>query len=127
MKRSLAVTKTNARLANFEFSAPEQVNRKAYDSPTPSMDLFALGQTLYYCVTGSSIRGSKPPGLRRISPALSNYDPLIEKLIRQIPEERFQSVSDVRHFLKEQQADTVTKQMTEFYAQVGAFDLALLI
>lgn len=92
-------TGKNERLANFDFSAPEQSIRDAYDKPTCSMDIYALGQTLYYLVTGCTIKGTGHRLLGYSSPALSKYDPLIDKMVRQEPSERFQSVEEIQTFL----------------------------
>lgn len=97
----LAETRRSDRLANWGFSAPEQFRRDAYDKATPCLDLYALGQTLYYCVSGQWIAGSNYPCFAEIAPSLKDYDSFIERLVRQRPKERFQSVSEIREFLKE--------------------------
>ncbi len=129
----LAVSEKNERLANFEFSAPEQLKRQLYDKPLPSMDLYALGQTLYFCVTGHTIRGSGYPHFSHLVPELGYYDDLIDKLVRQVPEERLQSVSEIRRLLvkKEEGARNLEawrreeQQRAKFQRYLGVFDLAL--
>ena len=95
-----AQTPKGDRLANWEFSAPEQFRRENYHKASASMDLYALGQVLYYCVTGKTIRGAQYRKFCEIRPERGNFDVLIEKLVRQEPEERCQSVSEVRQFLE---------------------------
>ena len=97
----LAQTKNGDRLANWRFSAPEQFRRDAYDIATPCLDLYALGQTLYYCVSGRCITGTNYRRFAEIAPSLEDYDSLIDRLVRQEPEERLKSVSEVRSFLEE--------------------------
>lgn len=63
------------------------------------MDIYALGQILYYCVTGRTIKGSGYHLMSETAPALSNYDLLIDKMVRQEPSERFQSVAEIELFL----------------------------
>ena len=97
------------------------------------MDLYALGQTLYYCVTGQVIRGTEYPRFSQVAPALSQYDALIEKLVRHEPADRFRSVQDVRQFIKEQQASReqdeyirrYRRRMERFVREQGVFDTAL--
>lgn len=98
----LVETGKNDRLANFEFSAPEQSRRCAYDTPTCSMDIYALGQTLYFLVTGCTVKGTGHRLLGQNSSALSKYDRLIEKMVRQEPEDRFQSVEEIQEFISGQ-------------------------
>lgn len=95
----LARTERGERLGNLGFSAPEQVRREYYDQPQPNMDLYALGQTLYFLVTGQVVQGAGYRQLRDFSPDLEFFDPLISKLIQQQPDQRLQSVSEVRNYL----------------------------
>jgi len=132
MHIKLAKTEKNERLANFEFSAPEQIRRQAYNKPAPSMDLYALGQTLYYCVTGHVIRGSGYPRFSQAAPALGRYDLLIEMLVKQVPSERFQSIGEVRKFLEEQRSskkklmhDRDLERMNAFVRSQEMFDRAI--
>jgi serine/threonine-protein kinase len=109
----LAETGRGDRLANWQFSPPEQFRRDGYEQATPCLDLYALGQTLYHCVTEDTIRGSDYPPLQEYNPALASFDPLIHRLVRQRPEERFQSVAEVRDFLEEQ------KEPEDFYFRLA--------
>ena len=97
----LAKTEKGDRLANIGFSPPEQLRREYYDKPVPNMDLFALGQTMYYCVAGETITGTGYRPLSSFEPSLSIYDPLIARLVQQVPSNRLQSVNAVRSFVNE--------------------------
>jgi len=125
----LAQTRKSDRLANWGFSAPEQFRRDAYDRATPCLDLYALGQTLYYCVSGRWIAGPGYPRFAQLAPQLSLYDPVINKLVRQEPSERFQSVSQVCQFLaglkQDSQFDRDARRLREMIRQVSEFDLRL--
>lgn len=133
MYKKIAQTDRNERLANWGFSAPEQVRRNAYNQPTSSMDLYALGQTLYYCVTGHVVSGTEHPRFIQIAPSLAQYDSLIDKLVRQEPSDRLQTVQDVRLFIAEQQGNRKldngiredTKRMHRFKREQEVFDEAL--
>ncbi len=124
----LVETGKDERLANFDFSAPEQRIRSAYDNPTCSMDIYALGQTLYYLVTGRTIKGTNHRLLGDSFPALSKYDVLINKMVRQEPSERFQSVEETQAFLSklEQRKKRTPRTKTEISKrQRTLFDEAL--
>lgn len=131
--KKIAQTDRDERLANWGFSAPEQIRRRAYHEPTPPMDLYALGQTLYYCVTGHVVGGTGHPRFSQIAPSLAQYDSLIDKLVRQEPSDRLETVQEVRQFLAEQQgrrglADDVreeTKRLHRFKREQELFDEAL--
>jgi serine/threonine protein kinase len=131
--KKIAQTDRDERLANWGFSAPEQIRRRAYHQPTPSMDLYALGQTLYYCVTGHVVGGTGHPRFSQIAPSLVKFDSLIDKLVRQEPSDRLETVQEVRQFLAEQQgsrglADDVreeTKRLHRFKREQEVFDEAL--
>ena len=75
------------------------------------MDLYALGQTLYYCVTGHTIRGSGYMQMSQVVPELIRYDKLINILVRQVPQERFQTVEEIRTFLI--QSDEESQKMID--------------
>ena len=111
--RQSAKTKNSDRLANSEFSPPEQRRRDAYENAVPSMDIFALGQTLYYCVTGQTIRGTGHTRFKQIAPSLAKYDTLITRMVRQNPADRFQSIGEVRNFLKKLEEDGSSSRLEQ--------------
>ena len=53
---NLHKTDKSERLANYYFSAPEQSEKK-YEEITPSADLYAFGQILYWLITNQTLRG----------------------------------------------------------------------
>jgi hypothetical protein len=82
------------------------------------MDLYALGQTLYFLVAGQVVQGAGYRQLKDFSPALAFFDPLIKKLIQQQPDQRLQSVSEVRKYLsilkqREQGTDQERRQYSQ--------------
>lgn len=93
--QKLARTDKSDRLANFNFSAPEQFipgTKAAF-----TMDLFAVGQMLQWYVTGKTIKGSGSP---KISETLGGnafyYDVIIEKLLQENPLHRPQNIEELR-------------------------------
>ena len=126
---NLAKTKNSDRLANFEFSPPEQRRRDAYEKAAPNMDIFALGQTLYYCVTGQTIRGTKHSRFNQIAPQIAKFDQLIERMVSQNPAERFQSAQEVKEYLTQLGGDKefarLVRLNNEQQRQVEEFDKRL--
>ena len=84
---------------DFPFSAPEQV-RRDYGNPTPAMDYYAVGQVLYWAVTGNTVRGTSHVPMRQVAPELGRFDPLIDALVRQDPSERPASVEAVQSLIE---------------------------
>jgi serine/threonine-protein kinase len=116
------------RLGNVAFAAPEQL-RRDHGEPAPSMDLFALGQTLYWCATGRTIRGAQHAPLQTVNPALARLDRFVDALVRQEPAERPQSVAEARRLLERHERPGTDREMVlqhrEMVLQHRAFDDAL--
>ena len=87
----LAKTSPAERLANFRFCAPEQLVKGA--SAAPTMDIYAVGQILYWSVAGDVVRGTHHKSLAEFNSEFGMIDPIIEMMIRQNPAERYQSAS----------------------------------
>ncbi|OOF20059.1 hypothetical protein BZJ17_14170 [Salinivibrio sp. IB574] len=91
-------TKPSERLANYSFSAPEQVDSKT--KITEASDIYSIGQVIQWYLTGSSIRGL---GRKRFSSSeplknLNNLDQIVEVCLRDDPKSRFQSINDIKEF-----------------------------
>ena len=117
-------TKKGDRLGNVAFAAPEQL-RRDLGEPKPSMDYYALGQVLYWAVTGTTIRGTSHASLRETSPELGRFDPLVEALVRQDPNSRPQSKAEIRTLITTPERDPDTDRYYEMRRQQDAFDRAL--
>ena len=77
------------------FAAPEQWGSA---QTTPRSDLYALGATLYYALTGTDagLPGQSHPLLRQVAPACSEkMEALIEHCLQQDPEQRPHSAAEV--------------------------------
>ena len=64
------------------------------------MDIYALGQVLYYFVYGDTIHGTSHKKLSEKFSDLSLYDVVINKCIAQNPEDRFQSIGELVAYVK---------------------------
>lgn len=87
------VTEANNRMGNFMFMAPEQMDSKV--PPTPATDIYAVGQILYWLVTGDVIRGTGHKRLVAFDASLGRFDSIVEQCVRQDPKSRFQSGKEI--------------------------------
>ncbi|MEE3652926.1 MULTISPECIES: serine/threonine protein kinase [unclassified Brenneria] len=94
-------TKPSERMANFGFSAPEQINSKG--TVQASCDIYSMGQVLYWYLTGSTIRGLEMAPLSNSdSPDnLRHLELIIKKCLINDPSKRFQSISEISQYLKD--------------------------
>ncbi len=91
-------TKKGERLANIEFSAPEQISNQ-YEVSVAS-DIYSMAQIMYWYAFGKVNRGT---GAEYISQKYKwddayIYDNIISKCLRNNPAERFQSISEINKF-----------------------------
>lgn len=101
----LAKTGTGERIANRLFSAPEQENQQEH--PKVTMDIFALGQILQWYATGSTHRGTGRKRITSVFPELEIIDEVVDKCLQQNPAERFQSIHEIKEFVKNNQEPKV--------------------
>lgn len=100
------MTKKSDRLANIEFSAPEQINNQ-YDV-TQAADIYSMAQIMYWFIFGSVNRGTG-------SEYIYNkydwedayiYDSIINRCLRNNPAERFQSIGEIIRFYESEKQKT---------------------
>jgi serine/threonine protein kinase len=111
-------TKKGDRMANFDFSAPEQFEKNSH--PHPTMDLFAIGQIITWYITGGVARGNRTP-LTLVDSSYSLIEPVISKMLNRNPENRPQSVDEVYELLHKttQEKDDNEKLNKEIASVIG--------
>jgi serine/threonine protein kinase len=87
-------TKVASRMANFQYSAPEQRVRGARVDHTA--DIFALGLMLNEMFTKDVPHGSGFKKIGDVSAAHSYVDEIVDRMLQQNPAARFQSIEDVK-------------------------------
>ena len=110
------LTKKGDRLANWEFSAPEQINNGQI---TPATDIYALGQILYWYCFGSVNRGTGGRHLQEIfqNDNVGKMDAIIYKCLSNEPMERFQSIEEI-----ENEYNQVKKRKIDVYDDMYTFN-----
>ena len=93
-------TKKGERLANIEFSAPEQINNQYEVAQTA--DIYSMAQIMYWFIFGTINRGT---GAEYISQKYAwndahIFDSIINRCLRNNPSERFQSIDEIVQFYK---------------------------
>lgn len=88
-------TQKSERLANYEFSAPEQHN--SINEITKSADIYALGQIIYWLVFNETCKGTRR---KKITSKYFGYrmellDNIIDKCIATNQNDRYQSIDEI--------------------------------
>jgi serine/threonine-protein kinase len=92
-------TKKGDRLANFYYSAPEQSSKK-FDEITFAADWYAIGQVLYWLITGDTLRGQDNITFAKYDKNYKEFEILIKTLLSNSPKDRFSSKQDIENFLQ---------------------------
>ena len=101
-------TKAQDRLANFQYAAPEQ--RVRGRNISNRSDIYAIGLILNEMFTHEIPQGTGYKTISSISPEYSYLDEIVEKMIRQNPDDRLSSIQEVKTLLKVRGADYVSEQ-----------------
>ncbi|MCA8287311.1 protein kinase domain-containing protein [Burkholderia vietnamiensis] len=115
-----ARTEKGERLANYLFSAPEQADSK--NPITAAADIYSLGQVIQWYFTGKTNRGL---GRKRFgsNPEMKKtqiLDLFVNKALQDNPSARFQSIEEIRDFIKE-----INTPKHDPWAKVHALDDAI--
>jgi serine/threonine protein kinase len=105
---TLVETAPNARLANFQYAAPEQ-RRKGATADHRS-DIFALGCILNEMFTKEVPHGTGYKSIASVAPDYAYLDGIVERMLRQDPLDRLPSVAEVKKHLLANQVEWVTLQ-----------------
>lgn len=87
-------TKDDARLANFQYAAPEQ--RTPGQIVDSRADIYALGLILNEIFTGKVPHGSGYKKIKDVAPEYEYLDDLVEIMIRQSPDDRPPNIEDIK-------------------------------
>ena len=88
-------TNESERLANFDFSAPEQRNSK--NTPKETMDIYAIGQIIQWLVWGKTTRGTHRKNLyKKFNTSRMHFlDNIVDKCLNDDPKDRFQNIKEI--------------------------------
>lgn len=87
-------TKHAARMANYQYSAPEQRARGA--KVDHRADIFSLGLLLNELFTGEIPQGAGYRHIADVSPDHGYLDDIVESMIQQKPENRLSSIAEIK-------------------------------
>jgi serine/threonine protein kinase len=105
---TLVETGPHARLANFQYAAPEQRSRKAVVDKRA--DIYSLGLILNELFTGQVPHGTQYKTIGLVVPEYSYLDDIAAEMLRQDPGHRPAKIEAVKHQLIARDSDFVEKQ-----------------
>lgn len=88
-------TQKSERLANYEFSAPEQNDSKK--ELTKAADIYSLGQIIYWLVFNETCKGTRRKKItdKYSGPRMELLDNIIDKCIANEPNDRYQTIDEI--------------------------------
>ncbi len=101
-------TRSGARMANFEYAAPEQ--KKRGQSANEATDIYALGLILNEMFTGEIAQGTEYKTVASLANQYGYLDQIIAEMIRQNRDERPQTIEVVKNKLIAHKNEFVTRQ-----------------
>jgi serine/threonine protein kinase len=101
-------TKDLARLANFQYAAPEQRSRGS--EPDQRADIYALGLILNEIFTGEVPSGTGYKTIARVASDFEYLDSMVEEMMRQSPEDRIDSIEKIKNQLIGRKNEFITRQ-----------------
>ena len=87
-------TKEGTRLANFQYAAPEQRTRG--QTVDKRADIYALGLILNELFTGQLALGTNFKTITSVTSDYPYLDSLVDRMLQQNPDHRFQSIDDIK-------------------------------
>lgn len=124
MYARLVHTRQGDRMANFDFSAPEQFIKGS--EPHPTMDIFALGQLITWLITGGVARGNRT-ALTTKDSSYAVIESVVSMMLNREPKQRQQSIGEVydmiRRNIKERDENASTqKEIERVIGELRKFD-----
>ena len=101
-------TQPGERLANFQYSAPEQRARST--TPDQRADIFALGLILSEMFTGDVPQGTGFKKIGQVAPDHAYLDEIVDVMVRQSPADRPGSIDLVKQILIGKQNEFISRQ-----------------
>jgi serine/threonine protein kinase len=101
-------TKDSARLASFQYAAPEQRSRGT--EPDQCADIYALGLILNEMFTGEVPSGTGYKTIAKVALDYEYLDSMVEELIRQSPGDRIDSIEKIKNQLIGRRNEFITRQ-----------------
>lgn len=101
-------TKNSARLANFQYAAPEQRSREL--RVDRGADIYALGLILNEMFTGQVPYGTKYRTIGQVAPEYAYLDDLVSRMLCQSPGDRFASIEEIKQQLIGRKNEVVSRQ-----------------
>ena len=94
--RTLVQTGRHDRIGSFQYAAPEQ---RSNSTVTHLADIYSLGAILYEMFTRTILQGTGHRPVAASNLELSFLDPIIDLMAQQSPENRIQTIVEVRGIL----------------------------
>lgn len=101
-------TKDSARLASFQYAAPEQRSRGT--EPDQRADIYALGLILNEMFTGEVPSGTGYKTVAKVAPEYEYLDSMVEEMMRQSPKDRIDSIEKIKNQLIGRKNEFITRQ-----------------
>lgn len=90
------------RLANYDFSAPEQRNAKYI--PNATTDIYAFGQIIQWLIFGETHKGTNRKKLikKYDTKKIKQLDKIVDKCLSNDPKDRYQSFEEIEEILNQE-------------------------
>lgn len=101
-------TKKSDKLANFQYAAPEQ--REKGEQVDFRADIYSLGLILNEMFTGKVPQGTDFMTIEKTSSNYTYLDGIVDSMIKQNPEDRPQSIDEIKQILIGRKNDFISRQ-----------------
>jgi serine/threonine protein kinase len=105
---TIVETSPAQRLANFMYAAPEQRAQRKQVGQTA--DIYALGLMLNEMFTSNVPHGTEYQRIGTVIAEFGFLDAIVDKMIRQAPDDRYQSIQEVKQAISAQHSEFLSLQ-----------------